>query len=180
MTEKATKTRCGGTMTESAYLAWIRSALRSKSLRWPPRAKALELARRSYKGDNKLQKWEYECAICHKWWKAKKVVVDHYPKRAGSILHWRDIGEFCNNLYCETDNLRVLCSPCHDVHTLSEKNGISFEEAQFQKDVIDIMKRPIIEILAFCQDYGYNESMLSNAAKRKEAVTTILKEKSCE
>jgi hypothetical protein len=163
-------------MTEAAFLAWVRSALRSKSLRWPPRNEALELARRAYKGSNKLQKWEYHCAICKEWYKAKEVCVDHYPKPAGSILSVADIGEFVNNLYCEVDNLRVLCVPCHAVHTLAEKEGITFEEAQAAKKVNEIMKQPVKKVLAFLAENGYtNPSDVSNATKRKELVTTILK-----
>lgn len=169
------KTRCGNTMTESAYLAWIRSALRSKSLKWPPRGEALKLSRRSYKGPNKLQKWEHECALCSHWFKGKEVVVDHFPVAAGSILSVDDIGPFANNLYCEVDNLRVLCKTCHDCHTLAEKQGITFEEAAIEKEVIAIMKQPVKTILAFCEDYGHDVSKLTNAATRKAAVQQILK-----
>lgn len=172
---KGILTRCGGTMTESAYLAWIRSALRSKSLRWPPRAEALKLARRAYKGEIKQQKWEYQCAICQNWYKAKEVVVDHYPVEAGSILSVEDIGPFANNLYCEVDNLRVLDKNCHDCHTLAQKQGITFNEAAIEKEVIAIMKQPVKDILAFCQDYEYDVSKLTNAAKRKQAVQSILR-----
>lgn len=173
--EKAPLTRCGGTMTEAQYLAWIRSALRSKSLRWPPRGEALKLARRSYKGPNKRQQWEYGCALCNHWYNAKQVVVDHHPVAAGSILSVEDIGPFANNLYCEVENLRVLCKPCHDIHTLAEKMGCTFDEASLEKDIIEICKKPVKQIVAFCEDYGYNASMLSNAVKRRAAVTNILK-----
>jgi len=132
--------RCGGTMTESAYLAWIRSALRSKSLRWPPRSEALELARRPYKGPNKRQKWEYQCAICGEWHNAKNVIVDHHPVAAGSILSVEDIGPFANNLYCEVDNLRVLDKVCHDIWTVADAQQISFEEARTLKTIIDLLK----------------------------------------
>jgi len=173
----APKTRCGGTMTESQFLAWVRSALRSKSLRWPPRNEALELARRPYKGPNKLQKWEYSCSICKQWYKAKEVCVDHYPKPAGSILSVEDIGAFVNNLYCEVDNLRVLCVPCHEIHTLADKEGVSFEEARAMKKVIEITKQPVKKVLEFLTQHGYNNrSDVSNATKRKELVTKILKE----
>lgn len=170
---KAPLTRCGGTMTESAYLAWIRSALRSKSLRWPPRNEAIKLARRVYKGPNKLQRWEHECAICKQWYKGKDICVDHYPKPAGSILSVDDIGQFVNNLYCEVENLRVLCVPCHSVHTLAEKQGISFEEAKVEKEILERMKDK--KLLAFLASYGYNGSSVSNAVKRKALVTLILK-----
>lgn len=163
------KPRCNGTMTESAFLSWIRSALRSKSLRWLPRSAALQLARRSYKGPNKLQKWEYQCAICKHWQLGKDMVVDHYPIAAGSILSVQDIGNFANNLFCETDNLRVLDKTCHDAHTLAEKNGISFEEALVLKRVIRAEKEMSVkQIVALLTKAGYTD--VSNAAKRRLAL----------
>ena len=163
-------------MTESQYLAWIRSALRSKSLKWPPRAKALELARRPYKGTNKLQKWEYMCALCGCWFKAKEVVVDHYPIAAGSILSVKDIGSFANNLYCEVDNLRVLDKTCHDVHTLAEKLGITFEQARIEKEIIRLLKvENKQEMLDMFTKHEYNITSLTNNTKRKKALSEILK-----
>lgn len=163
-------------MTESAWLAWVRSALRSKSLKWPPRNAALQAARRAYEGDNKLQKWEYKCAICGNYFKAKEVCVDHYPKPAGSILSVQDIGEFANNLFCEVENLRVLCVEDHALHTLCEKNGISMEEASLQKRVTELMKLPKQEILAFLQQRGYTDDSVSNNEKRKLLVYNIFKQ----
>lgn len=167
--------RCGGTMTESAYLSWIRSALRSKSLRWPPRNEAIKLARRAYKGPNKQQKWEVQCAICGLYFKLKDVIVDHYPVAAGSILSVDDIGPFANNLYCEVENLRVLDKDCHATHTLSEKLGITFSEAVVEQEIISICKKKLPEILAFAQDYGYTKEQLSNPEKRRNVVSIILK-----
>lgn len=168
------KTRCGGTMTESAYLAWIRSALRSKSLRWPPRAAALVAARRPYKGPNKLQKWEYKCAMCGDWYKMKETQVDHYPKDAGSILSVADIGEFCNNLYCEVDNLRVLCVDCHSAHTLMQKAGISLDEAKARKAADKWIKAHTKqELLDKLQQSAYNVKLLTNADKRRDALIEV-------
>lgn len=172
---KALKTRCGNTMTESAYLAWIRSALRSKSLKWPPRTQALTLARRPYKGINKQQKWEYKCAICGQWWKMKDVVVDHYPVACGSILSVNDIGKFANNLYCEVDNLRVVDKVCHDIHTLAEKMSISFEEARLEKEINSVLKQPASKVLMFLKKHGYDGEVVSNAKKRKSLVEAIIR-----
>ena len=162
-------------MTESAYLAWIRSTLRSKSLRWPPRNEALKDARRTYHGPVVQQKWEYECKLCKKWYKAKEVVVDHFPVAAGSILSVADIGDFANNLYCEKENLRVLCSPCHDTHTLADKLGISFEEAEVEQKIIAVCKQKVALVLDFLASYGHTGASVSNADKRKALVTSIIK-----
>ena len=172
---KGLLTRCSNTMTESQYLAWIRSALRSKWLRWQPRNDCLKAARRVYKGPSKLQKWEYQCAICTKWHVAKSMEMDHYPHDAGSILSVDDIGQFCNNLYCETSNLRALCKPCHKIYTLSQSKGISMEEAELEKKVNEKMKDT--NLLAYLASYGYTGSSVSNAVKRKALVSKLMKEK---
>lgn len=173
---KGPLTRCSGTMTEAQWLAWVRSALRSRWLRWPPRSQALERARRAYKGPNKLQKWEYRCALCNDWFKAKEVEVDHWPHDAGSILSADDIGPFVNRLFCEVSNLRVLCKQDHKVYTLSQSQGISFEEATLAKKVIELLKNKQ-KTLALLASYGYTGSTVSNEAKRKALLTTIIKEK---
>lgn len=172
---KASLTRCDGTMTEAAYLAFVRSTLRSKSLRWPPRANALVAARRPYKGTNPRQKWEYECKICSEWFTAKDVCVDHYPKPAGSILKVEDISAFTENLFCNSSNLRVLCVPCHAVHTLAESQGISFEDAKIEKKIIEICKKSVKEVVAFLAKHGYTGALVSNVEKRKALVSKIVK-----
>lgn len=164
-------------MTEAQWLAWIRSALRSKWLRWKPRSECLNAARRPYKGPKKQQKFEYQCAICLAWFVAKQVECDHYPHDAGSILSVEDIGKFCNNLYCETDNLRCLCKACHKAYTLSQSANISLEEAFLQKRVNEFMKQPKEIILAYLKENGYSGVDTSNAKKRKELVTKLLKER---
>jgi hypothetical protein len=171
---KGELTRCGGTMTEAQWLAWVRSALRSKWLRWPPRAEALKAARRSYRGPKTQQKWEYKCAMCTEWFMQKEVEVDHYPEDAGSILSSDDIGPFVNRLYCETDNLRILCKPCHKVYTLASSKGISLDEARLEKSVTEKMKDE--NILDYLASYGYTGASVSNATKRKALVTSILRD----
>lgn len=169
-------THCGGTMNESQYLAWIRSALRSKWLRWQPRNDCLAASRRTYKGPNKRQKWEYQCSLCKEWYISKAMEVDHYPHDAGTILTVEDIGPFAGRLFCEIDNLRAVCKPCHKIHTYAQSEGLTFEEARAAKQVIEITKKPVKQVLAFLASHGYTTaSDVSNATKRKELVTKILK-----
>ena len=52
----AIKPRCAGTMTESVFWSFIRSALRQKSRFWKPITECKLQARRLYKGVNKRQK----------------------------------------------------------------------------------------------------------------------------
>jgi 5-methylcytosine-specific restriction endonuclease McrA len=88
--------------------------------RWKPIKATKDAARRKYVGTNKLQKWEYQCNKCKKWYKDKEIAVDHI-KPVGSLRSSDDLPFFIENLFCEVDNLQVLCSGCHDKKTFSEK-----------------------------------------------------------
>ncbi len=114
------KTRNAGTMTESAFWSFIRSALRQKSRWWKPISECKLKARRAYKGPNKRQKFEYQCKKCKKWFAEKNINVDHI-KPAGSLNCAEDLPGFINRLFCEQDNLQVLCTECHDKKTKLEK-----------------------------------------------------------
>ena len=113
---KAPKTRNSGTMTESAFWSFIRSALRQKSRWWKPITECKLKARRTYKGPNKRQKFEYQCKKCKQWFAEKNINVDHIQP-AGSLNCAEDLPGFINRLFCEIDNLQVLCEPCHNVKT---------------------------------------------------------------
>ena len=68
----APKTRNAGTMSESAFWTFIRSALRQKSRWWKPITECKLKARRPYKGVNRRQKFEYQCNACKKWFADKR------------------------------------------------------------------------------------------------------------
>jgi len=90
----------------------IRSALRRAWLRFPARSEALKKARRVYNGPNNRQKWEYKCKMCKKWFMQKEVQVDHI-KPCGTFKEEKDWATFGPTLFCDTDNLQILCKPCH-------------------------------------------------------------------
>jgi 5-methylcytosine-specific restriction endonuclease McrA len=118
---KAVKTRNAGTMTESAFWSFIRSALRQKSRWWKPITEAKLQARRLYKGTNKRQKFEYQCNVCKNWFIEKKINVDHIVP-AGTLTTSKDLPGFVERLFCEVDNLQVLCEKCHDKKTKADKH----------------------------------------------------------
>lgn len=118
--ERAAKTRASGTMTESAFWSWVRSALRQKSRWWKPVSDAKQRARRDYKGVNKRQKYEYQCAICEGWFPDKEIEVDHIVP-AGSLRSSDDLKGFVERLFVEVDGLRVLCKQCHLKVTKEQK-----------------------------------------------------------
>jgi 5-methylcytosine-specific restriction endonuclease McrA len=117
----APKTRNANTMTESAFWGFIRSALRQKSRWWKPITQVKLKAKRSYKGPLKRQKFEYQCAECLNWFPDKEINVDHIIP-AGTLRCANDLPGFVERLFCEVDNLQVLCSACHNKKTQNEKS----------------------------------------------------------
>ena len=115
------KTRNAGTMTESAFWSFIRSSLRQKSRWWKPISLAKQKAKRKYKGPNKRQKFEYVCNVCKQWFPDKEINVDHIVP-AGSLRCANDLPGFVERLFCEIDNLQVLCNVCHNKKTQDEKS----------------------------------------------------------
>ena len=120
--KKLERPRNAGTMTESAFWSFIRSALRQKSRWWKPILQCKLAARRAYKGPNKRQKFEYQCNECKNWFPDKKVNVDHITP-AGTLKCANDLPGFVERIFCEMHGLQVLCSNCHDVKTKLEKNA---------------------------------------------------------
>lgn len=117
--QRVPRTRAGETMTESQYFSFIRSGLRAKSQRWPPKFQLLKDERRAVKG--KRHKWEYQCAHCKQWFQMKEVQIDHIVA-TGSLTSYEDLPRFVATLFCEVDNLQILCKPCHQVKSNEERN----------------------------------------------------------
>lgn len=99
------------TWTEARFWAFIRSGLRAKWVRWPPRYEALRNARRAVKGQR--HKWEHKCAKCKKWYKQKDVQVDHITP-VGTLKRYADLDGFVRRLFVPASALRILCKSCHN------------------------------------------------------------------
>lgn len=119
---RAPKTRNSSTLTESAFWSFIRSSLRQRSRWWKPITECKNKAKRLYKGTNKRQKFEYQCNQCKDWFIGTAVNVDHIVP-AGTLTCADDLPAFVERLFCEIDNLQVLCEKCHNVKTQLEKDG---------------------------------------------------------
>lgn len=99
-------------MSEPRFWSFLRSALRRKSMHWPPVHEARNAARTPYVGDNPRQKWSYECAECKGKFKGTEVEVDHVVD-VGALLCFEDLPGFAARLFCEASGLRVVCKACH-------------------------------------------------------------------
>ena len=102
-----------GRWSSARYWGWVRSGLRKMSMRWPPLNECLKNARRPLAVKIGNQRWEYQCAMCKEWFARKQVERDHI-RPTGSLRSRRDVARFVATLFCELDNLRVLCKNCHE------------------------------------------------------------------
>jgi 5-methylcytosine-specific restriction endonuclease McrA len=116
--QRVPRTRAGETWTESRYWQFIRSALRQAFNRYPAKFQARKQAERRVKG--KRHKYEYQCAACGKWFKAKEIQVDHIEP-AGSLKEYGDLAGFVERLFCEADGMQVMCKECHNTKTQLER-----------------------------------------------------------
>ena len=126
MGKKVIKTRNAGTMSESAFWAFIRSALRQKSRWWKPVTQCKLNAKRPYKGSNKRQKFEYQCNKCKKWFPDKQINIDHILP-AGELNKADDLPGFVERLFVEESGLQCLCTNCHNEKTKQEKEQLKIK-----------------------------------------------------
>ena len=119
--QRVPRTHAGGTWTKARYFSFIRGALRRAAQRYPVKFQVKEAARRPKpKGKAGRHRFEYKCADCKKWFADKETEVDHI-EGAGSLKEYDDLPGFCERLFCEPDNLQVLCKPCHRLKTNAER-----------------------------------------------------------
>lgn len=117
------KTRCSGQWTEAKFRSFIKGNLRSATRKWAPIQQCRKNAHRG--------RGIYECACCHqhvpptiydedKKKRVKNICVDHINPTVDpetGFLSWDQVIE---GLFCELDNLQLLCKACHDGKTMEE------------------------------------------------------------
>lgn len=108
-----------GEWTVGKFNAFITSILRAGSRKWAPKHAALHAAKTEKKINVKTKRMaqHFECAHCCNEFVATEVQVDHIEDM-GPNLSW---DEFIHKLYCEVDNLQVLCRECHAKKTKGER-----------------------------------------------------------
>lgn len=113
----------GGLWTEGRFNSFVTSILRAGSRRWQPKYTILNEAKTEKKVNTNTGRiaQHFACAHCKKDFPQKDVEVDHIVE-IGREKTW---DEFINGLFCEKDNLQVLCKPCHKTKTLEERNKLN-------------------------------------------------------
>lgn len=160
---------------QTAYFTYLRGQIRLTWSRYPAKLewkkKQMSKPPRGYVGKAKMIG---TCHYCEEGFAQSHLEVDHV-QQAGQCNSWETAAKFLQNLLDCNDNWVLACKPCHKIKSYAERMDITFEEARVQKEVIELMKKPVAEVIEFCKARGYND--VSNKAKREAAIKSILKEK---
>ena len=133
--------------TKSAFFSWMRGGLRRALWeKYPPKIefknKQCTPPPEGYAGKAKSGA---NCSLTGVWTGKSKLEVDHIVGEA-SLRDWDDVLSFIRHLCTNDENMQLVEKEAHKVKSYSERNGISFEEAQKRKMAIAFGKLPIDEM----------------------------------
>jgi hypothetical protein len=128
----------------TAFFTYLRGCLRKAWSNNPIKHNLLKKKRRQIPNPNPKGKkptvWGFDCSMCNNTFPMSECQVDHI-EAAGSLNCTEDIQGFVERLlYVTEDDLRLVCKGCNSALVLSDKQGISFEEALIEKRIIAIVK----------------------------------------
>ncbi len=119
---KNPKTRCSGEWTEARFRSFIQSMLRAGTMRWKPKYDSIK--RRFVKHGINLVTGRpcklHSCEICGKLVPQGELRVDHIRPVVDPIAGFINWDVYISRLYCEIDNFRAICQPCHDTITKAQ------------------------------------------------------------
>lgn len=131
------KNRCGGRWTDAKWKSFIKNQLRGATRKWAPIGDCLSAAR--------AKRGFYLCADCKEHVpstvkegarRSKNVFVDHIEPIV-PVTGWVSWDSCIERMFCEADNLQLLCKKCHD--------SKSKEEAGMRKVHRDMLKEKKLE-----------------------------------
>jgi len=127
------KPRNGGQWTEARFSSFIKSLLRKGTQRWGPKNEVLK--------ESRSDKGVYYCIGCSQNVpvtvkignkRVRNVFVDHIEPIISPEVGFTTWDDYIEKMFCEKDNLQVLCGTCHDIKTAKERS-ISTERAKQER-----------------------------------------------
>lgn len=168
--------------TESAYLSFVRGGIRRYL--WSKNPIKLEFEKERtipIPNTNPKSKKRFptvngaRCEICEGLFNKKEMEVDH---RTGehSLRSISDIQSFVEGIVLvRKEDLAYLCKPCHKIKTHSERQGLTFKEAQADKMAIEMDKQPVKKVVDFLTKNGIIPAS-TKPERRKQLYAHFIKE----
>ena len=164
--------------TEAKYWAWLRGNLRRSLWEKNPIKITFKNAQCSPppKGVETRAKTGAYCALEKDQWVGKsKLQCDHIIGNV-SLKCVDDILPFVMHLLPQDfNNLQLVGKEAHTVKSYAERYNITYEEAKIRKRVIQLVKLSLDKQNKQLLQW-FNADDISNAAKRKRAYTTLVKD----
>jgi 5-methylcytosine-specific restriction endonuclease McrA len=113
----------GGKWTEAKFHSFVKSALRAASRKWPPKYETINSACTGPKinaSSGRLAK-HYKCAACTNEFPASQIQVDHINAIIDPKVGFTNWDDVVSAMFCEKENLQVLCKACHKIKTAEER-----------------------------------------------------------
>lgn len=157
--------------SESAYMSWLRGGLRrylwSKN---PVKLEFIKQNRIKIPNPNPRGKvkevWGGVCALTGNIFPIGDMEVDH-KEGNHSLKTLDDLVPFVKGIVMITlDDLQLVSKEAHKIKSYAEKQGISFEEAKIEKEVIEIIKQK--KDKAYCIEH--NLVVESTQALRRKVI----------
>lgn len=167
--------------TEGQFLNWMRGELRKIWTHHPIKNSYINarrfkapLGKPTKKEPDGKMIWSVECEHCGTVVKTsqgkgeeKAFNVDHIHGGKGfndfdTMTEW-----IKRTFYVTSEDIRILCTPCHKVVNHMQKTGFDFELAQADKYAIQAEKRSVYAQKDFLEYFGINDH--GNKEKRREA-----------
>lgn len=159
-------------ITETELVGWVRRKLDEVWMKCPQKLSFLAKMRvPDYDPDTRRASM-WVCNICKGGFSNTDIQVDH---RLGDheFTKLSHLQEFADKRFMVGyDDLQCLCIPCHEVKTLSERQGISFQEATLLKKVIALEKAKGVQ--SFLEANGVEAA--GNAKLRRNQAIELLTE----
>lgn len=167
--------------TEAEYWRWLRGALRRLWADYPLRKVWKQSQLRPITPEERLAKVFHpstkhvgQCSFCKQWFAGSKLECDHLvesdgctSKETAESFLWHCGGTIAKDF-------RLACKPCHKIQSHSQRKEISFEEAKYEKQAIQLEKEK--KDRAFILEHG--KMPARNKTERRKQLIQLLWEDS--
>lgn len=130
-----------GTWTQAKFNSFIKNNLRSATRKWGPIHKCTR--------DARVARGLYECAACkehvpativdaEKRTRVKNIFVDHIVPIVDPAKGFESWDVVIENMFCDSDNLQILCLKCHKAKSQEEIDIAKARRAKLKlQDIFD-------------------------------------------
>ena len=156
---------------KTAFMTYLRGCLRKAWSRNPIKHEVIK--KRRYKIPNPNPRgraktvWGFQCEMCREEFVMSNCQVDHINP-AGKLNDVKDIQGFVERLLVVTeDDLRLCCKGCNSALSMSDRYGITYEEAIIRKDIIEFGKNTLTDMNKKFEEIGIGKVRSRAEGKRE-------------